>query len=86
MQPFNVRTLEELAARIGKAVQASPAADIEKNVKAMLQGGLARLDLVTREEFDTQARVLARTREKLEQLEARVAELEARFVPPATEH
>jgi ubiquinone biosynthesis accessory factor UbiK len=86
MQPFNARTLEELAARIGKAVQASPAADIEKNVKALLQGGLARLDLVTREEFDTQARVLARTREKLEQLEARVAELEARFVPPATEH
>jgi BMFP domain-containing protein YqiC len=86
MQPFNARTLEELAARIGKAVQASPAADIEKNVRAMLQGGLARLDLVTREEFDTQARVLARTREKLEQLEARVAELEARFVPPATEH
>jgi ubiquinone biosynthesis accessory factor UbiK len=86
MQPFNARTLEELAARIGKAVQASPAADIERNVKALLQGGLARLDLVTREEFDTQARVLARTREKLEQLEARVAELEARFVPPATEH
>ena len=86
MQPFNARTLEELAARIGKAVQASPAADIEKNVKALLQGGLARLDLVTREEFDTQARVLARTREKLEQLETRVAELEARFVPPATEH
>jgi ubiquinone biosynthesis accessory factor UbiK len=86
MQPFNARTLEELAARIGKAVQASPAADIEKNVKALLQGGIARLDLVTREEFDTQSRVLARTREKLEQLETRVAELEARFVPPATEH
>ena len=86
MQPFNARTLEELAARIGKAVQSSPAADIEKNVKALLQGGLARLDLVTREEFDTQARVLARTREKLEQLEGRVAELEARFLPPAAEH
>ena len=86
MQPFNAKTLEELAARIGKAVQASPAADIEKNVKAMLQGGLARLDLVTREEFDTQARVLARTREKLEQLEARVVELEARFPPPPAAH
>jgi BMFP domain-containing protein YqiC len=86
MQPFNAKTLEELAARIGKAIQASPAADIEKNVKALLQGGLARLDLVTREEFDTQARVLGRTREKLEQLETRVAELEARFAPPATEH
>ena len=84
MQPFNAQTLEDLAARIGKAIEASPAADIEKNVKAMLQGGLSRLDLVTREEFDTQARVLAKTREKLERLEARVAELEARFMPPAT--
>jgi hypothetical protein len=83
MQPFNTQTLEDLAARIGKAIEASPAADIEKNVKAMLQGGLARLDLVTREEFDTQAKVLAKTREKLERLEARVAELEARFTPPA---
>lgn len=86
MQPFNAQTLEDLAARIGKAIAASPAADIEKNVKAMLQGGLARLDLVTREEFDTQARVLARTREKLEQLEARAAELEARFAPPGATH
>ena len=86
MQPFNAKTLEELAARIGKAVQASPAADIEKNVKAMLQGGLARLDLVTREEFDTQTRVLATTREKLERLETRVAELEARFVSPGPTH
>jgi ubiquinone biosynthesis accessory factor UbiK len=86
MQPFNAQTLEELAARIGKAIEASPAADIEKNVKALLQGGLARLDLVTRDEFDTQTRVLARTREKLERLEARVAELEARFSPPPATH
>jgi ubiquinone biosynthesis accessory factor UbiK len=86
MQPFNAKTLEELAARIGKAIQSSPAADIEKNVKALLQGGLARLDLVTRDEFDTQSKILAKTREKLEQLEARVAELEARFAPPAATH
>lgn len=86
MQPFNLnaKTLEELAARIGKAIESSPAKDIEKNVRAALQGGMARLDLVTREEFDTQARVLARTREKLEQLETRVAELEARFQPAAS--
>jgi BMFP domain-containing protein YqiC len=44
----------------------------------MLSGALAKLDLVTREEFDIQARVLLRTREKLEALEARVADLEAR--------
>ena len=49
----------------------------------MLQSGLSRLDVVTRDEFDMQAAVLAKTREKLEQLEARVAELEARKAPSA---
>lgn len=86
MQLLSAKTLEELAARIGKAVESGPAKDIEKNVRAALQGGLSRLDLVTREEFDTQARVLAKTREKLERLETRVAQLEARFLPPATAH
>ncbi len=79
---LNSRTLDELAARIGKAFEASPAKDVEKNVKAMLQSGLARLDLVTRQEFDVQAEVLRKTREKLERLETRVAELEARVPPP----
>ena len=78
MIKFNSSMLDELAARIGKAVEASPAKDIEKNVKALLQGGLSRLDLVTRAEFDTQAQVLAKTREKLEQLEARFAQMETR--------
>ena len=82
MLNFNSKTLDELAARIGRAVEASPAKDIEKNVKAMLQGSLSRLDLVTRAEFETQAAVLLKTREKLERLEARVAELEARVPPP----
>ena len=77
MLSFNAKTLDELAAKIGKAVEASPAKDIEKNVKALLQGGLARLDVVTRAEFETQTAVLLKTREKLERLEARVAELEA---------
>ncbi len=83
MLSFNSKTLDELAAKIGRAVESSPAKDIEKNVKAMLQGGLSRLDLVPRTEFDTQAQVLLKTREKLERLEARVAELEARFPAPA---
>lgn len=86
MQLLNAKTLEDLAARIGKAVELGPAKDIEKNVRAVLQSGLSRLDLVTREEFDTQARVLAKTREKLERLETRVAQLEARFLPPADTH
>ncbi len=77
---LNSKTLDDLAARIGKAYENSPAKDVEKNVKAMLQGGLAKLDVVTRAEFDVQKEVLARTREKLEALELRVAELEG---PPA---
>jgi len=81
---FDSKTLDDLAARIGKAVEASPVKDVEKTVKSMLTSGLSRLDVVPRAEFDTQAAVLARTREKLEQLEARVAELEARFTPPGT--
>ncbi len=76
---LNSTTLDELAARIGRAIAASPAKDIEKNVKALLQSGLGRLELVTRREFDDQVEVLRRTREKLERLEARVAEVEARI-------
>jgi BMFP domain-containing protein YqiC len=78
---LNAKFFDELAARIGQAVQNSPAKDIEKNVKAMLQGGLSRLDLVPRAEFDVQAQVLLKTREKLVALEQRLAELEARFPP-----
>lgn len=78
MLSFNSHALDDLAARIGKAIEASPAKDIEKNVKALLQSGLLRLDLVTRQEFDTQSQVLLRTREKVEQLEARLAEIEGR--------
>jgi BMFP domain-containing protein YqiC len=50
--------------------------DLEQNFRAVLRGGLSRLDLVTREEFEVQEAVLARTREKLEALEQKVAELE----------
>ena len=77
------QNFDEIAARISKAIESSPAKDIEKNVKAMLSSGLARLDLVPRGEFDVQAEVLRKTRERLEALEKRVAEFEARF-PPAT--
>ncbi len=51
--------------------------DLEKNFKSILQGGLAKMDLVTREEFAVQEAVLARTREKLEALEERLAEFES---------
>lgn len=68
--------LDQLAQKLGEVFKQSPARDLEQNLKAGLSGWLARLDLVTREEFDVQAEVLARTREKLAQLEARLAELE----------
>lgn len=68
--------LEEVSARLSEVMAASPARDIEKNVKAGLAGVLGRLDLVTREEFDVQAQVLARTREQLQALEQRLAKLE----------
>lgn len=70
--------INDLQAKINQAIQNSPAKDIEKNMKILLTQGFARLDLVTREEFDIQAEVLAKTRAKLEALEARVAEIEAR--------
>ena len=75
---ISTATLDDLARRIGRAMEASPAKDLEKNVKALLASGLARLDVVPRAEFDVQAKVLARTREKLDELERKVAELEAR--------
>jgi BMFP domain-containing protein YqiC len=81
---LNPKSFDELAAKIGKAIENSPAKDIEKNVRAMLGSGLARLDLVPRAEFEIQAQVLLKTREKVEQLEARLADLEARL--PRTDH
>jgi len=74
---LNREALDELARKISQAMKESPAKDVEKNVKAMLQSGLRRLNVVPREEFEIQAQLLSRTREKLEALEARVAELEA---------
>jgi BMFP domain-containing protein YqiC len=68
----------DLQNKIGQAIENSPAKDIEKNVKSMMTQGFAKLDLVTREEFDIQTQVLAKTRAKLEALETRLAELESK--------
>ena len=69
----------DLQNKINQALENSPAKDLEKNMKAMLSQGFAKMDLVTREEFEVQTQVLAKTRTKLEELEARVAELEAQL-------
>ena len=73
----------DLQGKINQAMESSPAKDIERNVKAMMTQGFSKLDLVTREEFDIQAQVLAKTRAKLEALELRVVELEARLAAQA---
>lgn len=73
--------LDELDRRMKEILARSPAADLEKNLRALMQSALGRLDLVTREEYDVQREVLARTRAKLEELEAKVAELERRQKP-----
>lgn len=70
------KILEEFGAKMSALLANSPAKDIEKNAKAMMSGVFSKLDLVTREEFDVQAEVLARTRAKLKELEARVDALE----------
>ncbi len=75
-----IPNLDELARQLADAVPQGLKAvgdDLEKNFKSLLQSGIERLDLVSREEFDIQVQVLARTRAKLEALEARLAELEA---------
>jgi len=68
--------INEIAGKLGEVLKQSPAGDIEKNLRAGVTSMLGKLDMVTREEFDVQTEVLARTREKLAQLEARLAELE----------
>ena len=74
------KILDDLARKLADAVPPGLRelkADLERNFRAVLQSALGKLDLVTREEFDVQAGVLLRTREKLEELSQRLAELEA---------
>ena len=72
------RLLSELSARLADLAARNPARDLERNVRAMLSSAFSRMELVSREEYDVQVQVLARTREKLAALEARIAELESR--------
>jgi BMFP domain-containing protein YqiC len=76
---INPTVLDELAAKLSQLMATSPAKDLEKNGRALLGSVFARLDLVTREEYEVQREVLARTRDKLAALERRIAELEQRL-------
>jgi len=68
-----------MTTRMAELLAAGPARDLEKNLRALVAGAFSRLDLVTREEFDVQAKLLARARNQLAALESRVADLERRL-------
>lgn len=73
---INAKVLDDLSRKIRELAESGPAADADRNVRALLQGAFTKLELVNREEFDVQSEVLRRTREKLAALEAKVEELE----------
>jgi BMFP domain-containing protein YqiC len=72
------RLFEELRSRIDQALRDSPAQDVEKNIRALLAAWFERMDLVLREDFEVQKKLLERAQAKLAELEARIAELELR--------
>src|SRR4051794_3331106 len=72
------RFIDELNERIARAMQGSPVADVEKNVRAALAGWFVRMQLVPREDFEVQRRLLERAQAKLAELEKRISDLETR--------
>jgi BMFP domain-containing protein YqiC len=72
---FNNEKINEISNKIKEVVKDSPLGDVEKNLNALLRGVFTKMELVSREEFDVQAEVLRNTREKLEVLEKKLAEL-----------
>lgn len=82
---LNKKILDEIGSKVSEIVAQSPAKDIEKNLRILLNGVFNRMDLVTRDEFDVQQEVLQRTREKLIILEAKVSELESQLGLAASE-
>jgi BMFP domain-containing protein YqiC len=75
---LNNEKLKEISNKIREIVKDSPLPDIEKNIDALLKGMFTKMELVTREEFDVQTEVLKRTRQKLEELEKKLFEIETR--------
>jgi hypothetical protein len=71
------RVLDDISSKIRQLIASSPMADIEQNLRALLSSSLTKFDLVSREEFDVQTQVLLRSREKITELEARLAALES---------
>ena len=79
---MNQKLVDDINEKLKAVMAQSPAADLERNLRAMLGAAFARLDLVSREEFDIQREVLARTRARLAELEKQVAALEAAASTP----
>ena len=75
---FKQQIIEQISAQVGNLLKNNPLTDFETNFKAMLHATLDKLDLVTREEFDIQQKVLANTRAKLEELEQIIKKLESK--------
>jgi BMFP domain-containing protein YqiC len=73
---LDTKGIDEISRRVQELIANTPIEDVQKNLRAVMSSWFARLDLVTREEFDAQHAVLLRTREKLSSMETRVAELE----------
>jgi BMFP domain-containing protein YqiC len=73
---FNSEKINEISNKINEMIKSSPLADVEKNINALIQGAFTKMELISRDEFDVQAEVLRNTREKLEMLEKKLAELE----------
>lgn len=73
----NLEFFEDLSIKIRAMIGNTPAGDMEKNLRALLQGAFTKLELVSREEFDVQADVLRHTREKLDLLEAKLTQMES---------
>lgn len=80
--PMERGSLDELSRRIEQALRDSPVQDFGKNLRAQLAAWLDRMDVVLREDFDVQRKLLERAQARLAELEARVAELEARSKQP----
>jgi BMFP domain-containing protein YqiC len=75
---LNAHFIDEISSKISALIASTPASDVEKNLRALLQGIFTKMELVTREEFDVQSQVLLQTRNKLNTLEQKLAQLEAR--------
>ena len=77
---INAKILDQVSAAVSNVLPSQLSSDVKKNMRAALQSALERLDLVTREELEVQEAVLARTREKLQELEKKIAALEKQLL------